>query len=144
MIRFFLILTVLLSCAGVLAAPVNSNDKGVAIHGYDVVAFFTESKPLKGVEAFSVEYAGAAWWFSSATHRTLFQADPEKYIPQFGGFCAFAAAHSSKSDIDPAAWHIVDGKLYLNYSQRVEFMWLGDLSTNLRKAETYWQTLIDE
>lgn len=121
--------------------PVNTQHSDYAIHGYDTVAYFTEGKPVKGNDQFVAEYNGAQWAFSSAENKTLFENDPGKYAPQFGGYCAFAAAHNALSDVDPAAWHIIDGKLYLNYSQRVEFMWLGNLSSNLEKAESYWSTL---
>ena len=122
------------------ATPVNTKHSDFAIHGYDTVAYFTRSEPVKGDKAFAVQYNGATWLFANADHKGMFVDNPEKYAPQFGGFCAFAAAHDALSDVDPAAWHIVDGKLYLNYSQRVETMWLGNLSSNLAKAESFWLT----
>ncbi len=113
----------------------------MAIHGYDTVAYFTEGRPVQGSDKFLAEYNGAKWAFSSAENKTLFENNPEKYAPQFGGHCAFAAAHNALADVDPSAWRIIDDKLYLNYSQRVNTQWLGDLSSNLEKGNAFWLSL---
>ena len=144
--RLALRLTVVAGLLSIASAqadhPVNTRHSDFAIHGYDTVAYFTQSAPVKGNAAFAMDYHGARWLFANAEHLAMFAANPEKYATQFGGFCAFAAAHDALSDTDPAAWHIVDGKLYLNYSQRVETMWLGNLSSNLAKGESFWLTQI--
>ena len=89
---------------------------GVAIDGTDPVAYFTDGRPAQGSSDFEHEWMGATWRFVSAAHRDLFAADPAKYAPQYGGYCAWAVSQGYTAKIDPAAWKIVDGKLYLNYS----------------------------
>jgi YHS domain-containing protein len=122
--------------------PVNSSLFGVAIKGYDAVAYFTDAKPVKGDSAFTHEWNGAKWEFASAEHRDLFKAEPEKYAPQFGGYCAFAVSKGHTASTDPAAWRIVDGKLYLNYSMDVQKMWEKDTAENIAKADKNWPEIL--
>lgn len=117
---------VLVLVAVALAAPactksrVNASWFGnVAIKGYDPVACFTDGRPVPGVPEFHATRGGATRRFATAVHRDLFVADPERYAPQYGGYCACAVAQGTTADIDPAAWTIVDGKLYLNRSLEV-------------------------
>ena len=117
-------------------------DKGIAIHGYDTVAYFTEGKPVKGSSEFSTQWQGATWLFSSAANRDLFKANPEKYAPQFGGYCAYALAKGSIASTVPEAWTIYQGKLYLNYSLRVRELWKKDIPGNIAKAESYWLDIL--
>ena len=131
----------LLSPAQAATSPINKQENGFAIHGYDTVAYFTQGKPMRGSSDYVAEYAGARWAFTTAEHKKLFEGDPEKYAPQYGGHCAFAAAHNALSDVDPTAWNIVEGKLYLNYGQQVARSWLGNLSTNLEKGDRFWFSL---
>ncbi|HVJ51791.1 MAG TPA: YHS domain-containing (seleno)protein [Aliidongia sp.] len=119
------------------AGEVNVQD-GIAIKGYDPVAYFTDHKPVKGKAAYKADYDGATYEFASAKHRKLFVAAPEKYAPQFGGFCAFGTANGHKADVDPAAFSIVDGKLYLNYSTKVQATWKQDVPGYIHKAEDAW------
>jgi YHS domain-containing protein len=121
----------------VQAGEVNVQD-GVAIKGYDPVAYFTDNKPVKGVAAYTADYDGATFEFASEEHRRLFVAMPDKYAPQFGGFCAYGTAAGHKADVDPAAFSIVGGKLYLNYSTEVKATWAQDIPGYLRKAEEAW------
>ena len=102
------------------ADPVYSDWLGKAIKGYDPVAYFTEGKPVEGSSDFTAEFDGATWYFASAQNRDAFVADPDKYAPQYGGYCAYAVANGSTAKIDPEAWSVVDGKLYLNYSNPVQ------------------------
>src|SRR5262245_43490248 len=108
-----------------LAQQVNAA-RGLAIQGYDVVAYFTDGRPVRGTEAFTHRWQNAEWRFTSAEHRDAFAASPERYAPQYGGFCAYGVAQGYRVDIDPEAWRIVDGRLYLNYSQSVNRTWLND------------------
>lgn len=110
-----------------------------AIKGYDPVAYFTQGKPVKGDSEFTYEWNGAKWKFSSAEHKKLFSDAPEKYAPQYGGWCAFAMAMGDKAGIDPTAWHINDEKLYLNYSDSVNKDWLSDRDNFIEKADIEWQ-----
>ena len=127
--------------AGEAVKPVNGKD-GIAIHGYDAVAYFTSSKPIKGTEKFQYSWNGANWYFSSEENRKLFAATPEKYAPQFGGYCAFAASRDYVYDADPAFWKIVEGKLYLNYNADAKKEWEKDVSGNIKKGNDNWPNLM--
>lgn len=111
---------------------------GYAVHGYDVVAYFTEGKPVPGNNRFTAEHNGATYRFASADHRDLFTADPAKYAPQYGGYCAFGTAMGRKFDGDPQAWAIVDDKLYLNLNKDVQTRWKGNIPGFLKGAENNW------
>jgi hypothetical protein len=140
-----LLLAVLAVAGTAAAAPVNKTLLGgVAIKGYDPVAYFTDHKPVKGSKEFSFEWQGANWRFATAEHRDLFQADPEKHAPQFGGYCAWAVSQGYTADIDPDAWKIVDGKLYLNYDKDIQAKWEKDLAANIEKGRANWPSLRDK
>jgi YHS domain-containing protein len=117
---------------------VNANANDLAIHGYDAVSYFTESKASKGSHKYTATYKSAIYQFSSEENRELFQDNPEKFAPQFGGFCAMGVALNRKLDIDPAAWEIVDEKLYLNLNKAVQKKWLSDVPTHLETANRVW------
>jgi len=114
---------------------------GVAIEGTDPVAYFTDGQPVEGSSEFEHGWMGATWRFVSAEHRDQFAADPEKYAPQYGGYCAWAVSQGYTAKIDPAAWKIVDGKLYLNYSPAVQSQWQSDVPGNIAKADANWSTI---
>lgn len=114
---------------------------GVAVSGYDPVAYFTAHRPVQGSSKFTYRYKGAEWRFSSEQNRALFVANPDHYAPQYGGFCAFAAARNAKASADPEAWKIVDGKLYLNYSQEVKKQWEADTPNEIVRADHNWPAL---
>jgi YHS domain-containing protein len=97
-------------------------DKG-AINGYDPVAYFEENKPVKGNEKISLKWKEAEWYFASQKNLELFKANPEKYAPQYGGYCAFGMSRGYKANTLPEAWTIADGKLYLNYNLDVRTEW---------------------
>lgn len=111
---------------------------GTAIDGTDPVGYFTQGKPVEGSPKFSLEWNGATWRFASARNRDLFKANPAKYAPQFGGWCAFAVSRGYTASIDPDAWSIVDGKLYLNYSVSVRKQWQEDVPGNIKAGEKNW------
>ncbi len=112
--------------------------EGYAVHGYDVVAYFTEGKPVLGNNSYTAEHGGATYRFASAEHRDLFAANPAKYAPQYGGFCAFGTAMGRKFDGDPQAWAIVDDRLYLNLNKDVQAKWKGNIPGFLKGAENNW------
>jgi len=127
------------------ASPVNKSlFGGVAIEGYDPVAYFTDGKPVEGEKKHSFEWRGATWRFASAEHRDAFAAEPEKYAPVYGGYCAYAVANDSLAGIDPEAWTIHDGRLYLNYSLAIREKWLQDLPGYIAKADANWPGLVDD
>jgi hypothetical protein len=135
-------LAVLSALAPLHAGPaLNTNWRGLAAQGYDVVAYFTDARPTEGKADFTHEWAGAKWRFANAAHRDLFAATPEKYAPQFGGFCAWAVSQGYTANIDPEAWRIVDGKLYLNYDLDIQKKWETDIPGNIAKASTNWPKL---
>ena len=115
---------------------------GVALRGYDPVAYFTESKPVKGDSAFSVRWKGATWHFASAANRDAFKAAPEKYAPQYGGYCAFGTAQGYAVQTEPDAWKIVDGKLYLNYNRSVRTRWEQDIPGFIDAADKNWPNVL--
>jgi YHS domain-containing protein len=124
-------------------SPVNKSlFGGQAIRGYDPVAYFESGQPQKGLKAFAHAWNGATWLFASEAHRAAFAAQPEKYAPQFGGYCAWAVSQGYTADIDPEAWRIVDGKLYLNYSPKIQKQWEEDTAGNIAKGEKNWPGLV--
>lgn len=121
---------------------VNVGRGGLAVQGYDVVAYATNGAPTKGRPEFEHRWNGAVWRFASAANRDEFARDQQKYAPQFGGYCAWAVSRGYTADIDPEAWRIVDGKLYLNYSKRVQRMWEQDIPGNIAKGEANWPRVV--
>lgn len=121
-------------------APLNA-PRGLAVHGYDVVAYFTDGRPVRGTTAFVHRWRDAEWRFASAAHRDAFAADPERYAPQYGGFCAYGVAEGAQVDVDPTAWRIVDGKLYLNIDHSVQRRWQQDIPGYIRRANENWSRM---
>ena len=125
-------------------SEINSSFIGsVAIDGTDTVAYFTEGKAVKGLSDFTHRWKGGAWWFKNAANRDAFAASPEKYSPQFGGYCAWAVSRGYTASIDPEVWKIYRGKLYLNYSKGVQAQWVEEIPGNIAKAESYWPGVLD-
>ncbi len=118
--------------------------KAGAIKGYDPVAYFTQKKPVKGQPDISFEWNGAVWHFASTGNRTLFQENPEKYAPQYGGWCAYGWSQGYPAKIEPEAWSILDGKLYLNYSLKVQKTWNEDKPGYIKKADVNWPSIVDK
>ncbi len=109
-----------------------------AIRGYDVVAYYTQSDAVRGSKKITYKYGGAEWRFASEENRDLFKADPEKYVPQYGGYCAKAMSGDRFLKIDPKAWTIIDDKLYLNYSSRTRATWRTEQGDLIAQADGYW------
>lgn len=139
-------LPILLSLIGAaLADPVNKGlFSGEAIHGYDPVAYFLDKRPVPGNDTFTAQWQGATWKFASAAHRDAFVSDPNRYAPQYGGFCAWAVSNNDTADIDPKAWKVVNGKLYLNYSLDIQKKWEADIPGNVSRADKNWPALRDD
>lgn len=110
--------------------------------GYDVVAYFDQAAPVKGAAEFKTEYKGAEWRFSSAANLEKFAASPETYAPQYGGYCAWAAAQGYTAPGNPKFWSVVDGKLYLNYDGKVQADWLKDVPGFIVKANANWPGIL--
>ena len=110
--------------------------------GYDVVAYFTEGHPVKGLDRYTHNYGGVTWQFSSKEHRDAFAADPAKYAPQYGGFCSWGVSQGKLFDVDPEhGWAIVDGKLYLNFNGDIHKTWLKDPHGFIGQADQHFPAL---
>jgi YHS domain-containing protein len=118
-------------------APVNTID-GLALKGYDPVAYFTDGHPTKGEDQYSFQWKGVRYRFASAENLQRFKADPEKYLPQYGGYCAYAMSLDRIADIDPYRWAIVGGKLYLNNGFIAQDLWSLNKSGNIVSADRNW------
>jgi YHS domain-containing protein len=115
-----------------------------AIDGYDPVAYFKESKPVKGRKEFSYVWKGASWNFSNAQNMNEFKSNPEAFAPQFGGYCAYGVADGHKATTSPDAWTIVEGKLYFNYDKGVQALWNKDQKGYIKIANERWPTVKKE
>jgi YHS domain-containing protein len=122
----------------------NLDKTGVAIRGYDPVAFFTDNKPVKGKPELSARQNGAIYWFASKEHRELFNGNPAKYEPLFGGYCAYGVSKGKLVEIDVDAFQIVNGRLLLQYSKGVREDFNKDAKGNLAKAEANWPGLVEK
>jgi YHS domain-containing protein len=126
--------------AGSAASPVpavNTKD-GFALKGYDPIAYFTVGQPTKGVDQYTYRWKGVTYRFTSAENLQRFKADPEKYLPQYGGYCAYAMSLDRIADIDPYRWAIVGGKLYLNNGFIAQDLWSLNKSGNIASADHNW------
>ena len=127
---------------GLLAAPVNKTFIGSkAIEGYDPVAYFKQKRPVRGNKQYSYLWKGANWYFSSTANRGLFKKSPKKYAPQYGGYCAYAVSQGHTAGIDPRAWDIHKGRLYLNYDKDVQKKWRAQKASYIKKANQNWPKL---
>ncbi len=131
------------------APPINSLKAGFfggqgdsAILGYDTVAYFTDNKAVKGSEKFTFEWMGAKWRFASQAHLDMFKAAPEKYAPQYGGYCAYGVSQDNLVTVEPDKFTIIDGKLYLNYNAEVQSKWIKDPAGYNKIADTKFQSLL--
>jgi YHS domain-containing protein len=122
-------------------SPINETWTGIAIKGFDPVAYFVERRPVRGSAAHRLEWMGATWQFASAAHRDAFAADPARFAPQYGGYCAFAVSEGITADIDPTAWRIVEDRLYLNLSPEVQRLWEADVPGRIRRADANWPAI---
>jgi YHS domain-containing protein len=138
--RFFSVIAI--AVFALLSASVQAGEffetDGVALRGYDPVAYFVSSEPQKGQAQYSYEYKGSKFYFASDANKRAFVAMPEKYAPQFGGYCAFGTAQGYKVSTQPDAFAIVEDKLYLNYDKKVQGIWRQDVPGNIAKAEKNW------
>jgi len=130
-----------IAVAGSKATPFNVDKKGVVLHGYDVVSYFDDVAPVLGSQSISYAYMGATFRFSSAENRKKFIQAKSKYLPQYAGYCAKAVSENKLADIDPLAYKIVEGKLYLNYDMSVQKVWEQDIPERIAKGDANWPGL---
>ncbi len=142
-----LILALGLALAGIAApAPAFADERpvytgfasNVGVSGYDVVAYFTEGRPVRGTTQFRITHQGVEYRFATAAHLAAFRAAPSRYLPQYGGYCAWAVSQGYTASANPNNWRIVDGKLYLNYNTEVQQRWARDIPDFIRAANTNW------
>jgi hypothetical protein len=114
---------------------------GLAAHGYDVVAYFDQGRPMLGSDQYAIAHEGGTYRFASEANLEAFKASPAKYAPAYGGFCAFGAALGKKFDGDPLLWKIVDGRLFLNLNADVQKKWSADIAGNVAKADANWRRI---
>jgi len=124
------------------AKPVNQTSKGVAVKGYDMVSYFVDGQPTKGSQQITYDWNDVTWRFSSTDNRDLFADNPQKYAPQYGGYCAYGVSQGATVSFNPKAWTIVDDKLYLNLSKRIQKKWEKDIPGYIDSANQKWPGLI--
>ncbi len=125
-----------------MGASTGGQGEGLAIGGFDPVAYFTESKPVEGKSEFTLEHDGAMWQFASMENLEKFKADPASFAPQYGGYCAYAITKGKTKSIDPAAWKIIDDKLYLNHTMAVQEKWLKNSAKDIQTADAMWPAVL--
>lgn len=145
------ILALSLIATGAIVAPMAFAEKplvyrglfdDLAVGGYDPVAYFTSGKPTEGRKAFEHRYRNATWRFSTAENLAAFKADPARYAPQYGGYCAWAAAQGYTAKGDPRAWKLVNGRLYLNYDASIQKKWEADIPGFIARADANWPAVL--
>ena len=126
-------------------SEIYQNGRGLAIKGYDPVAYHMIKKPVEGSSQYELKWKDATWRFASEEHRDLFKASPENYAPRYGGYCAWAVAQGYTASVDPEnAWSIVEGKLYLNYDTGIKERWEKDIPGNIEKADANWPEVLEK
>ncbi|MCI0612830.1 YHS domain protein [bacterium] len=139
--KSFLIIALLLIASHSVHADdavINKDKNGLALKGFDAVAYFNQGKAIEGKKEFEHTWMDATWRFSTAENRDLFAKSPEKYAPQFGGYCAFGVTGGYLAPTDPTAWKVVEDKLYLNYDKDIQEKWSKDIPGNIKKANEKW------
>lgn len=123
-------------------SPVFASEN-IAINGYDPVAYFTTSEPVEGLAEFSSGWEDATVLFASAAHKEMFDGNPEKYAPKYGGYCAFAVSRGYTASTVPEAWTVHEGRLYLNYSRSVRALWSARRSSHIQSADANWPGVLE-
>ena len=151
MTRFFVLVAalaaVLVGSPTVAAPPapaIHTASDGLGARGYDPVAYFTQGQPIKGTAARQVKWGGATWRFASDQSLAAFRADPARYAPQFGGYCAWAVSQHYLAPGDPKFWKIVDGKLYLNANAPAKQLWEADQAEAIRRGKANWPAVLSD
>lgn len=146
--RIFSVLLLAIACVTAPFADakelLNLDRKGVAVQGYDVVALLEGGKPVKGIAAIASTHRGATYYFATAAHKAAFDANPAKFEPQFGGYCAYGVSRGKLVEIDIEASQVVDGRLLLQYSKGVRNDFNKDAAGNLKKADANWPALLEK
>ncbi len=136
-------LPAIIATRALAAQPEVFSTDGIAINGYDPVAYFTEGRPVEGSDAHQSDYMGASFRFASAANKATFDADPAAYAPQYGGYCAYAVSLGAIATTEPEAWTIHEGRLYLNNNLNVRDIWSEDIPGNVTKADANWPDVLN-
>ena len=140
LITLFIGIGLLAACSNAgSSVAINAGTDGLALRGFDAVAYFAVENAVKGDTKYEYAWNGAKWLFSSEENMKKFQASPETYAPQFGGYCSFAVSEGYTADADPEAWKVVDGKLYLNYNNQVREKWEKNQNERIQTGTANWQ-----
>lgn len=142
--KFYLLTLIILfaACSSSVKKGTEIFEKeGAAIGGYDPVAFFAEGKPVKGLASYNLKWKDANWQFASKANLDSFSKAPEKYAPQYGGYCAYGTADGHKAPTEIDTWTVLDGKLYFNYNQNVKGMWDKDRPNLIQQADGNWEKI---
>ncbi len=134
-------LSILLTTSAAFGAAINIDKNGLALQGYDPVAYFTLGAPTRGQPDLISEHNGAVYRFSSTEHKALFDANPDKYMPAYGGYCAYGVAVGAKAPVEIDKFRIVKGKLYLNLNAGIQRRWENDITSYIVKANRNWPNL---
>lgn len=132
------------SVAFARSAPIYTSGDKLAVSGYDPVAYFTAGQPVKGQAEIATQHQGFVWRFASEANRAAFLADPARYTPQYGGYCAWAVSQGYTASADPTVWKVVEGKLYLNYNRSVGRTWEKNMPVNISRADANWPKVLDK
>ena len=136
------VLLVLMASAAQAVDPVYTSRGNVAVGSYDTVAYFMDNAAVRGEKSITHEWNGAVWRFATTENRDKFAAEPERYAPQYGGYCAYAVSKGSTASGDPEAWTIHEGKLYLNYNKSIRTKWRKDIPGFVAAANGHWPKLL--
>lgn len=136
---FAVLFTTLAFSVAAMAAEYSYNTP--AVHGYDVVSYHTAKRPVRGNGYFVAEHKGATYLFSSEDNKKLFDKNPDKYIPAYGGYCAYGVSVGKKFDGDPEVWRVVDGRLFLNLDASIQDEWFKDVKGHIKNADKNWKTI---
>jgi YHS domain-containing protein len=139
---FSLIILGVISMQSVFAGDLSVNTVGV--NGYDLVTYQTDKRPLRGNGNYVATHNGVTYLFSNEENKTTFEKNPDKYLPAYGGWCAFGVSVGKKFSADPEVWEIVDGKLYMNLDNGIKKMWISDIPGNIKKANKHWPNIKDK
>jgi len=146
--KHVMLLTLVLCLSGQIFAQHFKSEvfttKSGAINGYDPVAFFRNSKPVMGADSLSYSWKGATWFFANRSNLQSFKEKPEKYAPQYGGYCAYGTSQGHKAPTEVGTWTILDDKLYFNYNEKVKRLWVKDQSGYIQKADQQWPEIEDK
>lgn len=143
-LNLLIVFTILVHCFSAIADPIMKDEKNIALHGYDAVSYFREKLAVEGNENISTVYSNIKWLFRDSSNLKTFLKNPEKFVPQYGGFCAYGARYGMLIESDPQVFALVNRKLYFSLDSGVRKKWRKDLAINIEKADKKWEKIKDK